>query len=139
MRPGLCLASAQVLVEDRDALERVACGCLAPLRRAVQAVRSTARDADAPAPVAVLPQPSGVEAQEVQWLRRLASGTTVATLAEALGRSLPEMYRALSTTYAKLGATNRTEAVLYAARCGLLDDGGSAGTAAGSALAEGSA
>jgi DNA-binding NarL/FixJ family response regulator len=60
--------------------------------------------------------------QELQWLRRLADASTVAGLARQSGYSEREMYRLLNGVYARLGATNRTEALLRAQRHGLLDD-----------------
>lgn len=61
-------------------------------------------------------------AQELQWLRSLADAWTVASLARRSGCSEREMYRLLNGLYARLGATNRTEALLRAQRTGLLDD-----------------
>ena len=58
---------------------------------------------------------------EQGWLRRLAAGGTVASLARSCGYSEREMYRRLSSVYLRLGAHSRTEAVLLAERFGLLD------------------
>lgn len=63
-----------------------------------------------------------LRAQELQWLRRLADAATVASLARQSGYSEREMYRLLNGVYARLGATNRTDALLRAQRHGLLDD-----------------
>ena len=60
--------------------------------------------------------------QELRWLRRLADASTVASLARQSGCSEREMYRLLNGLYNRLGATNRTEALLRAQRSGLLDD-----------------
>lgn len=65
---------------------------------------------------------SGVSAQEVRLLRRLADGWTVAQLAPREGVSVSELYRLLGDVYRRLGATDRTQALLEAARWGLLDD-----------------
>jgi DNA-binding NarL/FixJ family response regulator len=63
-----------------------------------------------------------VRPHERQWLRRLADAWTVASLARQVGCSEREMYRLLNGVYSRLGATNRTEALLRAQRSGLLDD-----------------
>lgn len=59
---------------------------------------------------------------EREWLRQLADARTVATLARMAGYSEREMYRRLNGIYARLGAGNRTEALLLAQRHGLLED-----------------
>ncbi len=66
--------------------------------------------------------PPQLERHERQYLRRLADGGTVAALARSSGWSEREMYRLLAAVYARLGATNRTEALLLAERWGLLDE-----------------
>lgn len=66
--------------------------------------------------------PPQLQRHERHYLRRLADGGTVASLARAAGYSEREMYRLLSAVYARLGATNRTEALLLAERWGLLDE-----------------
>ena len=66
--------------------------------------------------------PPQLERHERQYLRRLADGGTVGGLARSAGYSEREMYRLLSAVYARLGATNRTEALLLAERWGLLDE-----------------
>ncbi len=66
--------------------------------------------------------PPELRPQEVQWLRRLADAWTVGSLARKAGCSEREMYRLLNGVYSRLGATNRTEALLRAQRHGLLDD-----------------
>ena len=58
---------------------------------------------------------------EVQWLRRLGTGVTVAALAQEAAYSEREMYRLLARIYQGLGARTRTQALLIAQRCGLLD------------------
>lgn len=55
-------------------------------------------------------------------LRALAAGTTVAQLAEDSGFSEREMFRILNDLYASIGVRNRTEAIVWAARYGVLDD-----------------
>ena len=58
---------------------------------------------------------------ERDWLRYLADSGTVASLARTVGYSEREMYRLLGGVYARLGASNRTEALLLAERWGLLE------------------
>lgn len=57
----------------------------------------------------------------IDWLRDLASGKTVADLAERVGYSEREMHRHLSRVYVQLGADNRTDALLTAQRVGLIE------------------
>jgi DNA-binding NarL/FixJ family response regulator len=66
-------------------------------------------------------RPGGVGDDEVSWLRALASGETVAALGRRLGYSEREMYRRLRRLYSRMGARGRTEALLRAAKWGLLD------------------
>ena len=63
-----------------------------------------------------------VSPMERQWLRHLATSGTVASLAHATGFSQREMYRLLGGLYRRLGARNRTEALLLAERWGLLQE-----------------
>jgi DNA-binding NarL/FixJ family response regulator len=53
-------------------------------------------------------------AQEIGWLRDLALGTTVARLADRAGYSERAMFRLLRTLYLRIGARNRTEALMLA-------------------------
>ena len=73
----------------------------------------TSRPAPAAAPA--------LEPRERAWLRGLTENATVAGLGRASGYSEREMYRLLSGLYARLGATNRTQALLRAQELGLLD------------------
>lgn len=59
--------------------------------------------------------------EEVTWLTALAAGTTVVKLADDVGYSERAMFRRLADLYVRLGAHNRTEALLAAERLGLLD------------------
>lgn len=52
--------------------------------------------------------------EERAWLRQLASGSTVAELAERVGYSERMMFRRLRALYGRLSARNRTEALIYA-------------------------
>jgi DNA-binding NarL/FixJ family response regulator len=56
------------------------------------------------------------------WLRALARGATVAELADSAAFSERAMYRQLHELYERIGAQNRTQALLRAADLGLLDD-----------------
>lgn len=58
---------------------------------------------------------------ERDWLLFLADSGTVAGLARRAGYSEREMYRLLAGVYGRLGASNRTEALLNADRWGMLD------------------
>jgi DNA-binding NarL/FixJ family response regulator len=62
-----------------------------------------------------------LDGDEVRWLRSLAYGTTVTRLAEDAGYSERTMYRRLTQLYRRLRVSNRIEAVVQAARLGLLD------------------
>ncbi len=55
-------------------------------------------------------------------IRRLAAGATVSRLAAEAGFSEREMFRLLSELYARIGVANRTEAIVWASRYGLLDE-----------------
>jgi DNA-binding NarL/FixJ family response regulator len=56
--------------------------------------------------------------REIEWLRTLSRGATVADLARTAGYSERAMYRLLRDLYARLSVANRTEAVMQAARRG---------------------
>jgi DNA-binding NarL/FixJ family response regulator len=57
---------------------------------------------------------------EMKWLVAMAAGSTVADLAESIGYSERAMFRRLKDLYQRLGVANRTEALLWAGRHGLL-------------------
>lgn len=67
------------------------------------------------------PDTSIVSTREVEWLRSLATGATVATLAHEVGYSEREMYRCLADLYKRMGVRSRVEALVQAARWRLLD------------------
>jgi DNA-binding NarL/FixJ family response regulator len=50
----------------------------------------------------------------ISWLRQLASGVTVAQLADRVGYSERAMFRLLTALYSDIGARNRLEAILLA-------------------------
>jgi len=69
-------------------------------------------------------RPSGkewVSEEEVDWLRLFAAGVTVAALATRVGYSEREMFRNLHDLYARIGVRNRTGALIWAQRHGLLE------------------
>jgi len=63
----------------------------------------------------------GLTKTQRAWLRDLASGTTVHALATQVGFSERVMYRRLSQVYRKMGCATRTEALVRASACGMLD------------------
>jgi DNA-binding NarL/FixJ family response regulator len=69
----------------------------------------------------VAEEPSGQpSADERRWLRELAQGTTVGRLASEVGYSERMMFRLLRDLYTRLGANNRTEALIRAQAQGWL-------------------
>jgi DNA-binding NarL/FixJ family response regulator len=58
--------------------------------------------------------------QEIGWLRELALGTTVARIADRAGYSERAMFRLLRALYLRVGARNRTEALMRAHERGWL-------------------
>lgn len=61
-----------------------------------------------------------ISADEAEWLRAIARGTTIAQLAEQASYSEREMHRLLRRLYARMGADNRAEALVLATRWGVL-------------------
>jgi DNA-binding CsgD family transcriptional regulator len=77
------------------------------------------------APTSSAARPAGEEAarptpQELGWLRQLAGGTTVGRLAHEAGYSEQAMFRLLRELYRKIGARNRTEALVLSSQRGWL-------------------
>jgi DNA-binding NarL/FixJ family response regulator len=67
-------------------------------------------------------QPNGpYTEQETRWLRALASGETVAQVAQAAGYSERAMFRLLKDLYRSLGVQTRLEAIIRAQKLGLLE------------------
>lgn len=62
-----------------------------------------------------------ISENQVRWVRALASGATVAHLANEEGYSEREMYRLLKKLYDRLGVATRTEALIRANTYGWLD------------------
>lgn len=65
---------------------------------------------------------AAVSEDELRWLTALARGATVVRLADDEGYSERAMFRRLADLYTRLGARNRTEALLAAERRGILDE-----------------
>jgi DNA-binding NarL/FixJ family response regulator len=63
-----------------------------------------------------------MDEEEVEWLEALAAGGTVVGLAEDYGYSERAMFRRLRDLYARLGASNRAEALIAATRLGILEE-----------------
>jgi DNA-binding NarL/FixJ family response regulator len=61
-----------------------------------------------------------VDEEEIEWLEELAQGATVVGLADDYGYSERVMFRRLHDLYGRLGAGNRSEALINAVRFGLL-------------------
>ena len=62
-----------------------------------------------------------VQPGEAGWLRQLAAGVPVCDIADSVGYSEREMFRMLHDLYVRIGVRNRTEAIIWATRHGLLD------------------
>jgi len=58
--------------------------------------------------------------EQIEWLRSLASGSTIARLATKAGYSERAMYRLLNRLYSRMGVKNRTEALMKASERGWL-------------------
>jgi DNA-binding NarL/FixJ family response regulator len=71
---------------------------------------------------------SGVEEQlpisdcEIGWLRAMAEGATIAKMADAARYSERQMHRLIANLYKRIGASNRQQALVFAARYGILDE-----------------
>ncbi|MEU3645233.1 DNA-binding response regulator [Lentzea sp. NPDC034063] len=92
------------------------------------AVESTIRGRAVLPPAAVVALATGASGlasslpspDQLSWLRGLASGKTVAQLAQQAGYSERAMFRMLQALYRQLGAPNRIEAILRAQSRGWL-------------------
>ena len=63
----------------------------------------------------------GLDTEQIDWLRSLATGDTVVELARGAAYSEREMYRRLRRTYNRIGASGGTDALMKAARLGWLE------------------
>jgi DNA-binding NarL/FixJ family response regulator len=61
-----------------------------------------------------------ISREQSDWLIALAEGVTVGELADRIGWSERETFRMLGDLYRHLGVRNRTEAIIWAARHGLV-------------------
>ena len=98
----------------------------ASLERIVEVVRAaldrrTVLPSDVARDLARRDSQEGIDARQTGWLRWLSRGMTVEELADRAGYSERAMYRQLRRLYERLGAANRTEALLQAMRRGLID------------------
>lgn len=66
-------------------------------------------------------QPLPISEHEAGWLRAMADGATIATLAQAARYSERQMHRLIANLYKRIGAANRQQALVFAARYGILD------------------
>lgn len=82
--------------------------------------RDVARSMAARIPAAPDPE-AWVTEEEGEWLKALAEGETVAELARRIGYSERETFRTLHQLYLRVGVRNRTEAIIWATRHGVLD------------------
>ena len=94
---------------------------------ALESVRTLSDDHPYIPIVAITDQPTlatyaaqWVSTDEADWLRAMAAGATVAEIAVDVGYSERAMFRNLKALYTRIGARNRTEALLWASRHGLL-------------------
>ncbi|BCY10801.1 DNA-binding response regulator [Actinoplanes sp. L3-i22] len=63
---------------------------------------------------------TGPTTEEIGWLRALAGGSSVATVADQAGYSERMMFRLLRQVYTRMGAAGRTEALMHARAAGLI-------------------
>jgi DNA-binding NarL/FixJ family response regulator len=74
----------------------------------------------ASAHAAVVTDENDTSQQDLEWLRELVGGVTVAQLAERAGYSEHSMFRLLRDLYRRMGVKNRTEALIQAKEQGLI-------------------
>jgi DNA-binding NarL/FixJ family response regulator len=65
---------------------------------------------------------SWLEPGQDEWLRHLSRGEPISELADNIGYSEREMFRMLHDLYVRIGVRNRTEAIIWATRHGVLDE-----------------
>jgi DNA-binding NarL/FixJ family response regulator len=66
------------------------------------------------------PATAELSVDERHWLRSLADGRTIAEIAEDAAYSRREMHRLLRGIYGRLGVENRSQALVSAARQGIV-------------------
>ncbi len=116
-------AGAMAVIDDDEPLDALVTVIEAALRGRSAVPEPVIRAMAARIPLAP-DAASWVTEEEAAWLRDLANGRTVADVADRVGYSEREMYRNLRDTYARIGVTNRTEAIVWATRHGVLDADG---------------
>jgi DNA-binding NarL/FixJ family response regulator len=65
--------------------------------------------------------PLPISENEASWLRAMADGVTIASMAQAARYSERQMHRLIANLYKQIGAANRQQALVFAARYGILD------------------
>lgn len=119
-RRALRLGVAGVVAQDAGvddivtAVEAALAGNMLLPRHVVRRLLEAEAEADAHAGVAL-------SDCEVGWLRAMARGATVAGVAEAARYSERQMHRLIRCLYLRMGASTRQEALVLAARWGVLD------------------
>lgn len=63
---------------------------------------------------------ANVDIEKRGWLEALSNGISTAQLAGQIGFSEREMYRRLRDLYGRMGVRNRTEALVWATYCGII-------------------
>lgn len=111
-------AGAAACIAKSVSFEELIEGLRLALRGKTVAPAEVVRDLVISIPLA--PEECPVSDRETIWIKTLATGATVTELARASGYSEREMYRYLSGLYSRMGARNRTEALVRAAHWGLL-------------------
>jgi DNA-binding NarL/FixJ family response regulator len=66
-------------------------------------------------------EPLPISDSEARWLRAMAEGTTIANMAQTARYSERQMHRLIANLYKRIGAANRQQALVFAARYGILD------------------
>jgi DNA-binding NarL/FixJ family response regulator len=66
-------------------------------------------------------EPLPISDSEAHWLRAMAEGMTVANMAQGARYSERQMHRLIANLYKRIGAANRQQALVFAARYGILD------------------
>jgi DNA-binding NarL/FixJ family response regulator len=66
-------------------------------------------------------EPLPISDSEARWLRAMAEGTTIASMAQGARYSERQMHRLIAKLYKRIGAANRQQALVFAARHGILD------------------
>jgi DNA-binding NarL/FixJ family response regulator len=134
-RPELLLVAVVAETSVQAQVRAVTAGAVATIRRdatpeTVQKVLEAAVAGVSLLPIEVVrafaahrtagPDTPAISDREVEWLRDLARGVTVAQLAERSGYSERAMFRLLKHLYQRMKVHSRTEALIYAQQQGWL-------------------